>query len=91
MMNEARVTLSIGSYNLASTSKLSQREPAYPINFPYLMPNAKDIPNGISTVSVPNLPIDRRISAVALDGNHLDGLGYSVVLDRTGIHRTVDG
>ena len=55
LINEARLTLSIDDvYIPVNTALLGFNRCAFPINFPYLMPNGKDIPNKIPTVSVPN-------------------------------------
>ena len=57
LVNEARVSLSIDDvYIPVDTSLLgfNRENLPLPITFPYILPNGKDIPNKIPTVSVPN-------------------------------------
>lgn len=54
LVNEARVTLSIDDvYIPVNTALNGFNRGVFGINFPYLMPNGKDIPNKIPTVAVP--------------------------------------
>jgi len=55
LVNEARLTLSIDDVYIPVNSALAGfNRQTLGITFPYLMPNGKDFPNKIPTVSVPN-------------------------------------
>ncbi len=57
VINEARISLSIDDVYIpvdTSAPGLNREDLADPITFPYILPNGKDIPNKIPTVSVPN-------------------------------------
>lgn len=57
LVNEARVSLSIDDVYIPVDTSLpgfNREDFADPITFPYILPNGKDIPNKIPTVSVPN-------------------------------------
>ena len=55
MVNEARITLSIDDvYIPVNTALNGFNRGVFGINYPYLMPNGKDEPNKIPTVSIPN-------------------------------------
>jgi len=55
LINEARLTLSIDDVYIPVNSALNGfNRQVFGIDYPYLMPNGKDFPNKIPTVSVPN-------------------------------------
>lgn len=55
MVNEARITLSIDDvYIPVNTALNGFNRGVFGINYPYLMPNGKDEPNKIPTVTIPN-------------------------------------
>ena len=57
VVNEARISLSIDDVYIpvdTSAPGFNRQDLADPITFPYLMPNGKDEPNKIPTVSVPS-------------------------------------
>jgi len=55
MVNEARITLSIDDvYIPVNTALNGFNRGVFGINYPYLIPNGKDIPNKIPTVTIPN-------------------------------------
>ena len=55
-MNEARITLSIDDvYIPVNTALNGFHRSVFGIDYPYLIPNGKDIPEKIPTVNVPNL------------------------------------
>ncbi|MGO9260592.1 MAG: carboxypeptidase regulatory-like domain-containing protein [Bryobacteraceae bacterium] len=55
MVNEARITLSIDDVYIPVNSSLNGfNRQNLGINYPYLMPNGKDYPNKIPTVTIPN-------------------------------------
>jgi Carboxypeptidase regulatory-like domain/TonB-dependent Receptor Plug Domain len=55
VVNEARITLSIDDvYIPVNTALNGFNRQVFGIDYPYLMPNGKDIPNKIPTVNVPN-------------------------------------
>jgi hypothetical protein len=57
LINEARITLSIDDVYIPVNTSLpgfNREDLPLPITFPYILPNGKDIPNKIPTVSVPN-------------------------------------
>ena len=55
MINEARVTLSLDDvYIPVNTALNGFNRGVFGINYPYLMPNGKDLPNKIPTVTIPN-------------------------------------
>ena len=55
LVNEARLTLSIDDvYIPVNTALAGFNRQDFGIDFPYLLPNGKDIPNKIPTVNVPN-------------------------------------
>ena len=57
LVNEARVSLSIDDVYIpvdTAAAGFNREDLSMPITFPYIMPNGKDIPNKIPTVSVPN-------------------------------------
>jgi len=55
MVNEARITLSIDDvYIPVNTALPGFNRQQFGIDYPYLIPNGKDLPNKIPTVNVPN-------------------------------------
>jgi hypothetical protein len=55
MVNEARATASLGNaYSLINSSDAGFHRDTFGINYPYIMPNGKDVPNKIPTLSVTN-------------------------------------
>ncbi len=55
MINEARITLSIDDvYIPVNTALNGFNRGVFGINYPYLIPNGKDEPNKIPTVTIPN-------------------------------------
>lgn len=57
VVNEARVSLSIDDVYIGVVTTapgFNRQNLADPITFPYILPNGKDIPNKIPTISVPN-------------------------------------
>jgi hypothetical protein len=57
LMNEARLTLSIDDVYIpvdTAAPGFNRQSLPIPITFPYILPNGKDLPNKIPTVSVPN-------------------------------------
>jgi Carboxypeptidase regulatory-like domain/TonB dependent receptor len=55
LVNEARITLSIDDvYIPVNTALNGFNRSVFGINFPYIIPNGKDIPGKIPTVNVPN-------------------------------------
>jgi hypothetical protein len=57
LLNEARITLSIDDvYTGVNTSApgFNREDLPMPITYPYILPNGKDLPNKIPTISVPN-------------------------------------
>lgn len=55
VVNEARATVTLGNaYSLVNPSDPGFHRDSYGINFPYIMPDGKDMPNKIPTITVPN-------------------------------------
>ena len=86
LINEARATFSLDDvYIPVNTALAGFNRSQFGINYPYLMPNGKDLPQKIPTVNVPNFyglaggPVPVSLVRTYLDGRrHLDqSLGQS--------------
>jgi hypothetical protein len=94
LVNEARITLSLDDvYIPVNTALNGFNRSVFGINFPYIIPNGKDIPGKIPTVNVPNFyglaggpypshssgPIWTASDALTkIWGNHTIKFGYSM-------------
>ena len=79
LINEARLTLSIDDvYIPVNTALTGFNRQVFGINYPYLMPNGKDYPNKIPTVTVRRLlRLGRRSVSVAFFRHDLDLWRYA--------------